>query len=84
MLMIFAYYFQGVLTAHRVPTGEIVNKEYYKMYIRKILCPAMRRKHQEMNDRMLLILHVNASPHKANVVKELLESYQWEVLDHSP
>ena len=22
------------------------------------------------------------SPHKANVVKDLLESYQWEVLDH--
>ena len=35
MLMIFAYDFSGVLTAHRVPTGETVNKEYYKMYKQK-------------------------------------------------
>ena len=27
MLMIFAYDFRGVLTAHRVPTGRTVNKE---------------------------------------------------------
>ena len=37
MLMIFAYDFREVLTAHRVPTDETVNKEYYKMYIRTIL-----------------------------------------------
>ena len=79
--MIFAYDFRGVLMAHRLPTGETVNKEYYKMYIRTILCPALRRKCQEMIDHTL---HDNASPHKANVVKELLESYQWEVLDHPP
>ena len=82
--MIFAYDFRGVLTAHRVPTGHTVNKEYYKMYVRTILCPPIRRKHQEMIDCMPLILHDNASPHKANIVKELLESYQWEVLDHPP
>ena len=81
MLMIFAYDFRGVLTAHRVPTGETVNKEYYKMYIRTILRPAICRKRQEMIDRMPLILHDNMSPHKADVVKELLESYQWEILD---
>ena len=33
ILIIFAYDFRGVLTAHRIPTGETVNKEYYKMYI---------------------------------------------------
>ena len=84
MLMIFACDFRGVLMAHRVPTGETVNKEYYKMYIRTILCPAIRRKRLEMIDRTPIILHDNASLHKANVVKELLESYQWEVLDHPP
>ena len=82
--MIFANGFRGVLTAQRVPTGETVNKEYYKMYIRTILRPAIRRKRQEMIYRTSLILHDNASPHKANVINELLESYQWEVLDHCP
>ena len=31
MLMIFAYDLRKVLTAHRVPTGKTVNKEYYKI-----------------------------------------------------
>ena len=44
MLMIFAYDFHGVLMAYRVLTGETVNKEYYKMYIRTILRPAICRK----------------------------------------
>ena len=82
--MIFAYDFRGVLTAQRVPTGKTVNKEYYKMYIRTILRPAIRRKRHEMNDRTPLIQRDNVSPRKANVVKELVESYQWEVLDHPP
>ena len=80
--MIFAYDFRGVLAAHRVPTGGTVNKDYYKMYIRTIT--AIRREHKEMIDRTPLILHDNASPHKANVVNELLESYQLEFLDHPP
>ena len=29
MLMIFAYDFHGLLTAHQVPTGLTVNKEYF-------------------------------------------------------
>ena len=81
-LMILAYEFCGVLKPHKVPTGERVNKEYYKKYIRTILRPALHRKRQELTDYTARILHENASPNKANVVKELLESCQWEVLDH--
>ena len=46
--MIFAYDFRGVLTAHRVPTGRTVNKEYYEKYLRIVLCPALRRKRSEL------------------------------------
>ena len=80
-MLIFAYDFWGVMMAHRVTTGETVNKEYFKMYIRKILCQAIRRKRQEITDRTPLILHNNTSPLKANIVKV---SYRWEVLDHPP
>ena len=82
MLMIFAYDFRGVLTAHRVPTGRTVNKEYYEKYLRTVLRPALRRKRSELINCTPLILHDNASPHKSNVVKELLEGYGWEMLDH--
>ena len=82
--MIFAYDFHGVLTTHRVPTGRTVNKEYYEKYLWTVLRPALRRKCSELINCMPLILHDNASPHKSNVVKELLEGYGWEVLDHLP
>ena len=84
MLMIFAYHFRGVLTAHRVPTARTVNEEYYKKYLRTVLRPALRRKRSELINCTPLILHDNASPHKSNVVKELLKGYGWEVLDHPP
>ena len=84
MLMIFAYDFRGVLTAHRVPTGRTVNKEYYEKYLRTVLRPALRRKRSELINCTPLILHDNASPHKSKVVKELLAGYGWEVLDHPP
>ena len=84
MLMIFACDFRGVLTAHRVPTGRTVNKEYYEKYLRTVLRPALRRKRSELINYTPLILHDNASPHKSNVVKELLEGYGWEVFDHPP
>ena len=84
LLMIFAYDFHGVLTAHQVPTGRTVNKEYYEKYLRTVLCPALRRKRSELINCTPLILHDNALPHKSNVVKELLEGYGWEVLEHPP
>ena len=82
MLMIFAYDFRGVLTAHRIPTGRTVYKEYYEKYLRTVLCPALRRKCSELINCTPLILHDNELPHKSNFVKELLEGYGWEVLDH--
>ena len=57
MLMIFAYDFRGVLTAHRVPTGRTVNKEYYEKYLRTVLRPALRRKRSELINCTSLILH---------------------------
>lgn len=84
MLMIFAYDIHGVLTSHRVPTGRTINKEYYKTYLRTVLRPAIRKKRPDLLAAGPLILHDNASCHKADVVNTLLEEYKWEVLKHPP
>ena len=80
--MIFVYDAEGVLTTHRVPDGTTVNKEYYESYLRKILRPAIHRKHPELLRVTPLILHDNAMPHKAAIVKAVFEEYHWEVLKH--
>ena len=71
MLMIFAYDAEGVLTTHRVPDGTTVNKEYYESYLRKILRPAPKR--PELLRVTPLILHDNATSHKAAIVKAVFE-----------
>ena len=57
-----------------------MNKEYYKSCLRKILRPAIHRKCPELLRRMPSILHDNATPHKAAIIKAVFEEYHCEVL----
>lgn len=84
MLMIFAYDVSGVLTSHKVPQGQTVNKEYYEYFLRHILRPAIRRKRPELLEAKPLILHDNATCHKAGNVQAVFTEYNWEVLLHPP
>ena len=63
MRVIFAYDIRGVLTSHRVETGQTVNDMYYKGYIQKVLRPAIRRKRSELLAAGPIIRHDNATPH---------------------
>ena len=82
MFVIFAYDIRGVLTTHKVPSGKTVNGEYYKEYIQKCLRPAIRKKPPELLAEGLILLHDNATPHKAGEVTSLIDSYNWEILVH--
>ncbi len=46
----------------------------------------MRRVRQQLRNRRIpvIFLQDNARPHTANVTKELLEQFGWEVLKHPP
>ena len=73
MLMIFAYDSIGVLASYRVPNGKTVNTECYHMFLRSVICPAIRRKRPELLVVGPFILHDNASCHKSGLVKALLD-----------
>ena len=81
-IMISAYNAEGVLTTHRVPDGTTVNKEYYDSYLRKILHPAICCKCPELLRVTPLIIHDNATLHKAAIVKAIFKEYHCEVLKH--
>ena len=80
--MISAYNAEGVLTTHRVPDGTTVNKEYYDSYLRKILHPAICCKCPELLRVTPLIIHDNATLHKAAIVKAIFKEYHCKVLKH--
>ena len=83
ILMIFACDRHGILTSHRVESGKTINGKYYEEYIKKTLRQAIRRKRPELLAASQIILHDNATPHRANGVTSLLGQYEWERLDHS-
>jgi histone-lysine N-methyltransferase SETMAR len=56
-------------------------------YYRQIFQKLRSKKHANRPDLLekgVLILHDNTRPHLRNDVRELLDSYSWEVLPHSP
>ena len=75
--MIFAYDRHGLLTSHKVESGNTINGKYYEEYIKKItLRQAIRRKKPELLAAGPIILHDNATLHGANGVTSLLGRYE--------
>ena len=70
-MLILAYDVQGVILCHFVPHGETVSAQYYAAYLQNHL-------------HRVIILHDNATPHKAICVRDLLRHWRWEVLKHLP
>ena len=80
-MAILAYDVQGVISCHFVPHGETVNAQYYAAYLQNHLLCAVKRKRPQLQNVML---HDNATPHKAICVRDLLRRWRWEVLEHPP
>jgi histone-lysine N-methyltransferase SETMAR len=81
-MMIFAYDAEGILVSDHVPVGQRINKNYYQHFLRDKLRPAIRKNRPSLLDQGVIILHDNASVHKAGDVIDLLEEYGWEILPH--
>ena len=75
---------QGILLDHAVPHGTTVTSEYYRAVLRDNLRPAIRKKRPQLLQEGVILLHDNALPHVAQIVKDQLASWGWESLDHPP
>ena len=62
--------------------NETVNKEGYLTQLHRVN-EAIQEKRAHRRGQVIL-LHDNARPHKANIVKEALNDLEWEVLPHPP
>ena len=81
-MVILANDVQGVILCNLVPHGETVNAQYYAAYLQNHLRLAVRRKRPQLQN--VIILHDNATPHKAIFVRDLLRRWMCEVLEHPP
>ena len=72
-----------VLLLHFTPPNETVNSAAYETTLKK-LKRAVQCKRPQMSDKRVLLLHDNARPHTAYVTVNLLERWDWEILEHQP
>jgi len=72
-----------VLLLHFSAPNETVNSAAYQATLKK-LKRTVQRKRPLMSDKMVLLLHDNAQPHTAHATVNLLERWDWEILEHRP
>ena len=80
LMVILAYGVQGVILSHSVPHCETVNAQYYAVYLQNHLRLEVRGKRPQLQN--VIILHDNATPHKAISVWVLLRRWRWDLLEH--
>ena len=74
---------KGILLIDFLPWGQSVNAHAYCETIKK-LRHAIQNKRRGLLSKCVFIFHNNARPHTANVTKQLLQKFDWDVFDHSP
>ena len=62
--------------------GETVNAQYYAAYLQNNLRRSVRLNRPQLQN--VIIMHDDATPHKAICVRDLLRRWRWEVLEHPP
>jgi hypothetical protein len=62
-------------------TGKTVNIGSYSVTL-LLLRASIKRKRPEMFPKVVQLLHDNNRPHSANVTRQLLQPFRWEILEH--
>jgi histone-lysine N-methyltransferase SETMAR len=74
----------GFLLVDFMPKGTTTNAEAYCNTLKKKLRRAIQNRRRGMLTRGVSLLHDNARPHTAPVSQELLTSFVWDIVTHSP
>jgi histone-lysine N-methyltransferase SETMAR len=73
--------FQGVVYFELLPTNTTITAEAYCIQLQK-LRDALRNKRPGRGK--VCLLHDNARPHIAKIIRDTLAHFRWEVLPHPP
>ena len=63
--------------------GDSITGDRYRLQLIRLSLMRKRPEYEQRHDKVIL-LHDNARPHVAKVVKKYLETLKWDVLPHSP
>lgn len=74
---------KGVLLVDFMEPRTTITKEVYCETLRR-LRRAIQNKRRGMLSSGVVLIHDNARPHSANMTKDLLKKFKWEVFEHPP
>ena len=83
MLMTFFFDCRGPLLVDLLERGATINAKRYADRLKKLL-RAIKSKCTGMLSDGIIILHNKACPHATNPVRDKLQRFGWETLQHSP
>ena len=83
--MLCIWWDQKGLVYYELKLGDSITGDRYRLQLIR-LSRALREKRPEYEQRhdKVILLHDNARPHVAKVVKTYLKMLKWDVLPHSP
>jgi len=83
--MLCIKWYQKDLVYYELKPGDSVTSDRYRLQLIHLSC-ALREKRSKYEQRYdkVVLLHDNARPHVAKVVKKYLETLKWDVLPHPP
>ena len=83
VMMTFFFDFRGPLLVDVLERGATISAKRSVDTLQKLRC-AIKSKRPEMLSDGILLLHDNARPHTANLVRDKLQIFGWETLQHPP
>jgi hypothetical protein len=83
-ILVIFFIWQGVLHKELVLKGQIVNSEFYREVMDRLLKRLRRIRLDTAQSGSWFLQHDNAPSHNATISKQFLSKKNITVLDHSP
>lgn len=74
----------GIILAEFLEPGNTVDSQVYHDQMNWLKEALHEKRPSLVNRKQVYLLHDNARPHVANTVKNLLEGFNWIIIDHPP
>ncbi|KAJ4426782.1 hypothetical protein ANN_26581 [Periplaneta americana] len=75
---------EGLIHHEFIPEGRTVTKELYVEILRRLRVAVRRKRPEKWVDNNWFLMHDNAPPHRAIIVKNFLARHNITALDHPP
>jgi len=74
----------GLVYCELLKSGDSITGDRYQLQLIRLRITARKTAGYEQRHDKVILLHDNARPHVAKVIKKYLETLKWDVLPHPP